>query len=301
MHLVNLEQTNNRYGQSYDLTTMHKEILAVINREASDECNSYSTYSLSRSKCRRLPDFIQLSTVSHKASRCEAFVACERASVQEGLHPTASACLCLADKEYGNKGTATDVGLPSFNLGIPLDLSAYNNRTYESIIPNAPYSQPSRSKNPPTNTLKVKALIMRPLLATFAFLLPLCLGYNITARDGIVAGFHGVYSCTEMHWKGSCTWHEIPYADIESQKCFHIQYPSFGSIGPDKGLGVTYWGSPDCRGNPLPTLDPLTCPGTDVLGSQQIVQGVKDLYFKVKLLKRKDLPKTLPEICEFED
>lgn len=143
---------------------------------------------------------------------------------------------------------------------------------------------------------------MRLLLAPLAFLLPLCLGENITARDGITAGFHGIYICSDVHWQGTCFWHEIQYADIESHNCIHLHSDQrFGSMGPDKGLGISIWGAPNCPGNPLPMFDPLTCPGTDVLDSQQIVQGVKDLYVKVKMFKRKDMDKNLPEICEFDD
>ena len=105
-----------------------------------------------------------------------------------------------------------------------------------------------------------------------------------------------------MHWKGGCNWIEIQYAEIESQECIHLHSSlGFGSLGPDKGLAVSIWGAPNCPGNPLPMFDPLTCPGTDVLGSQQIVQGVKDVYVKVKMLKRKDMAKELPEVCEFKD
>ena len=70
-------------------------------------------------------------------------------------------------------------------------------------------------------------------------------------------------------------------------------------MGPDKGLGVYIWGAPNCPGNPLPMLDPLTCPGTDVLGSEQMMEGVRHLYVKLRMLKREDMSKKLPEICEF--
>ncbi len=137
---------------------------------------------------------------------------------------------------------------------------------------------------------------MRLLLTPLAFLSPLCLG------DGIVAGFHGIYTCSDIYWKGTCIWHEIEYADIESQKCIHLHSDhGFGSMGPDKSLGAYVWDSEGCLGDPLPMLNPLTCPGSDLLGSQHVNPAWKDLWVKVRVLKRKDMKNHLPDVCDFKD
>ena len=94
-------------------------------------------------------------------------------------------------------------------------------------------------------------------------------------------------------------WHEIPIEQLNGETCIKLHSEDgFGSMGPDIGLAVDVWSVKDCMGEPIHELSKLMCPGSDLLGSQHINSGWKDLWVRVDQMKRKDVKK-VPKECEF--
>ena len=71
-------------------------------------------------------------------------------------------------------------------------------------------------------------------------------------------------------------------------------------MGPDPSLSVAIWDKKDCEDDPLPMLKALQCPGQPMMGLNHVYDRTYDLWVKVKVMKRKDMPKKLPEGCEYE-
>ena len=131
-------------------------------------------------------------------------------------------------------------------------------------------------------------------LPTLALILPL------TLVQGLTAGFRGLYICPKPYWAGECFWKEIQPEERDGNKCISLHSEhGFGSLRPDKGLRITVYRTNDCSGEPWDMLDKLDYSGEDILATQHVAQGWKDLWVTVKKLDRKEFKKNLPEQCDF--
>jgi hypothetical protein len=101
--------------------------------------------------------------------------------------------------------------------------------------------------------------------------------------------WRGVYMCSKPNFQGTCHWHHV--APNVRETCIHVEIPGskdllpIASLGPDWGLGVLMFDTPDCsstRGHPGSITQLMVCPGlTSLNGFWPDDQPKRDLYIKV--------------------
>jgi hypothetical protein len=93
--------------------------------------------------------------------------------------------------------------------------------------------------------------------------------------------WRGVYMCSKPNFQGECHWHHFE-PDVRD-KCVHVEIPGdsdvlpIASVGPDWGLGITMYSTPDCSGKKI--TNAMACPGMPSMrGFWDINQPMRELY-----------------------
>lgn len=97
--------------------------------------------------------------------------------------------------------------------------------------------------------------------------------------------WRGVYMCSKSNFQGRCNW--VPFIPEDRDKCIHVQLDGengvlpIGSVGPDWGLGVLMYNTPNCDSRPITAQ--LSCPGyVTTKGWWKTDEPKPDLFMKAK-------------------